>query len=130
MPRYDDYDDDDFTSRLRKRSRRPRAVRHSVLGIASLAIAILMGFSIFFFIVLSAIFSAQGPMNDRDPKAMVLGFGIIGSSALALVGGVLGVVGLFQPKRHKVFPIIGTIFNAILIFGVMFLMCIGLVMQR
>ncbi|MAE67503.1 MAG: hypothetical protein CMJ18_24855 [Phycisphaeraceae bacterium] len=47
---------------------------------------------------------------------------------LSVIGLVLGIIGLCQP-RHKLFPIIGTCINGLLVVGCLFNMGLGMVVN-
>jgi hypothetical protein len=47
---------------------------------------------------------------------------------MCLVGGALGIAGLTQYRRKKVFAILGLVFNAGVILGVITIVAIGLLM--
>jgi hypothetical protein len=72
--------------------------------------------------------SNPGGMDDKDPKVAVLGLLLLGGLFLALVGAILGVVGLFDPNRKKLFAILGLIFNGLILGLVLLLLVIGLAM--
>jgi hypothetical protein len=140
MPRYDDYDrddDDDYDDirvgrgRRRDRDDAPAGPKpQSGLGIASVCLAIVVFVGYFFLIATIGVIAAQNnaPMKDDDPVAVVGGLGIIGTFCLNLIGLVMGFVGCFQSDRNVLCAILGTTFNAILLFGVIALVCAGLMM--
>ena len=104
------------------------ALKHSGLGIASLILSILIGTTEFAMIVVAAIMesASTGGMDEESIGAIVLGLMILGGCVLAFVGLILGVAGLFQKDRKKVFPAVGTAFNAIILLAVVGLIIIGL----
>jgi hypothetical protein len=131
MPRY--YDDDDDYDDLdigRYDDRRAGPLPQSGLGIASLLLAIGCGVLMFALVAGAAIVTAnqRGPVNDNDPALGVLGLGIIGTCGLTLIALVLGIVGCFQPDRSALCGILGSVFNALILFGIGALMCIGILM--
>lgn len=132
MPRYYDDDDDDFDDldigRFRKRDYGdPDAPRpQSGLGIASLILSIFCGVSLFGLIMMAAIISANGQVNDEDPAMVALGLGMVAGCGFTLIGLVLGVVGCFQPGRNPTCGILGSIFNGLILLGVGGLLCTGL----
>ncbi len=97
---------------------------------ASICLAILVFLGYFLVIGAAAVIAAgnNAPMRDDDPKAVVIGLGFIASGCLNLVGLVLGCVGTFQPNRSVLCGILGAVFNAVLLFGVIALVCLGLAM--
>jgi hypothetical protein len=138
MPRYDDYDrdDDDDYDDIRVGGRRhrdapPGEKPQSGLGVGSIFLGIIV-FVGYFVVIGAAVVIAGGnnnaPMRDDDPVAVALGLGIIGTFCLNLIGLVLGIVACFQSDRNMLCGILGTVFNAILFFGVITLVCAGLLM--
>lgn len=130
MPRYDD-DDDDFDVRLNmRRPRRSGPLPQSGLGLCSIAIAAFMLFAFIGLIGIAVVVEANNnaPMRDDDPRNIMLGLAVILAFGFTLVGLVLGIVACCQPDRSAVCGILGTLFNGALLFGVGFLMCLGLAM--
>ncbi len=134
MPRYDDDDRYGDLGDIRIGSRRPDRdagqLQQSGAGLTSVVIAVLMFLAFLFFIAIAAVMDANnnGPMRDDDPRAIVLGLGILGGFGLNITGLVLGIVGCCQPNRSSACGVIGTVLNGLLLFGMLFLICIGLAM--
>ncbi|MDF2923720.1 MAG: hypothetical protein K0R57_2634 [Paenibacillaceae bacterium] len=118
----------------------PPRKKQSGLGIASFTISLAMGA---LFIVLVVVFIAKiagtidlydTTYNPEDvaaeienmPELAVIPFLMLGSVIGTLVGLVLGIVGLFQKERKKVFAILGTVFNGLAVATVGFFVLIGL----
>lgn len=129
MPRYFE-DDDDHRWDIRNKDRNgPK--RFSGLGLASLLIAIGSGLMLMGLIAMAVVIGnndqAQGRQRpDNDPVAVLIGFGFLASLGAAVIGVVLGAVGCFQSNRQIALPILGTVFNAIILIGVVFAICLGL----
>jgi len=128
----------------------PQAVKHSGLGIASFVIAIaaiivsIISFVLLFAGVANLMTSSNLDVNSlSDPNAvndmMLSGelsgdmASLIGGSLLmflsmgiAFVGGILGLIAVFQKNRKKVFSILGLIFNALIFVGFIFMFLLGL----
>jgi hypothetical protein len=66
-----------------------------------------------------------GELDEKSPQAMVVGLLICGCLISAIVGGVLGAVGLTQRNRHKVFPALGLALNGLIILGTALLIILG-----
>jgi quinol-cytochrome oxidoreductase complex cytochrome b subunit len=130
MPRYDDYDHLDYGDiRIGGRNRRgDESKSQSGLGMASVGISVLMFFVLLFLFAVAAIASANGPLNDDDPVAIITGLGIIACMGITFVGLVLGIIGVCQPDRNNLTAILGSTFNAFLLFGVICLLCVGIAM--
>lgn len=101
-------------------------IKQSGPGIASVIIALLSGLAEIILVVTAGIMeSVTGGMDEDAIGTVILGLLVIGGVMLAFVGLVLGIVGLFQSNRKKIFPVIGTIFNFMIIAGVIFLVVLG-----
>lgn len=91
----------------------PAALPQSWLGISSFVMSIIFGLIMFGLIVAATVLATrEGGMSEDSVEAMVIGLAILGSGFAILVGLGLGIAGLFQPQRSKVFSILGIIFNA------------------
>lgn len=103
---------------------------HSGLGIASFVISILSGVLIFFLIVIAGVMEASTPggMDEESVGAIVVGLFLIGFLFTALVALGLGIGGLVQRNRKKIFAILGTVFSGLTIVGTLFIMLLGLAM--
>lgn len=86
---------------------------HSGLGIASFIISILAFFVVILFFAI-------------DASETTAGAGICGAAFANLVGIGLGIAGVAQGDRKKVFAILGLVFNVLAILGVVGLMLIGI----
>jgi len=109
----------------------PAELKHSGVGIASFVLSMLSGVSLFVLFGVAGYMESQSPagMSEDDPTTMLLGVALIAAAMAQFLAFILGVVGLFQPNRKKIFAILGTIFSllAILTFGG--LMVVGFVIQ-
>ena len=106
-------------------------IPHSGLGIASFIIA-LVGAAIFVCAMVFIVFHmAQmgGVVNEQAPEAVLSGLSMCGGLVLNIVGVVLGIAGLFQPNRKRLFAIMGLAFNGVIVLGVVALMLIGFLLQ-
>jgi hypothetical protein len=106
-------------------------LQHSGLGIGSFVIALLCGFGEFAMVMAAGFLEATTPggLDGTSPAAILLGLGLFGGLFLAFVGIVLGVAGLVMSNRKKVFALLGMVFNAMVILGVVGLMVIGMAMS-
>jgi hypothetical protein len=131
---YPDEYDDRYSEGYR--SRRPltpyadddQPLKHSRLGIASFCLALVGGVIEFALLVVVAILDAsdQGGMDEDSPQAILLGAGLIGGGILCLLGLALGIAGLCEGRRKKVFAVLGVVMNVLAILGVGVVMLIGL----
>ncbi len=118
----DDYDDDDNFVR--------REPGHSVFGIVSFLLVMAVGLLEFCVLVVAGVMSESSPelLDDDSPVSIVLGLGLIGGLALNVVGIALGIAGLCQPRRNKVFAGLGVGIGACLFVGVLLILVLGLLM--
>jgi hypothetical protein len=131
-------DDDEFDDYEPRRIRRRRRdydhdgpLPHSGLGIASCVIA---ACAFVFIILLFAIagmmsVSQRGEIADDSAEAMVLGGILVLDAVAMLVGLILGIVGIAQGRRNKLFAGIGLGANALLLLGVLGLFVITVMTQ-
>jgi hypothetical protein len=108
--------------------------RHSSLGIVSLIIGGLVGILEFIAVLIAGILETTHPNeyfdeNSPSPMGALIGLGICGGLVLCLVGGALGLAGVLQQRRNKLFAILGLILNAVIVCGVLFLLVLGMLMQ-
>ena len=92
---------------------------------------IISGFGVFAFIALATVLqvSAPGAMDDQSPLVIVVGLGVIGCAGIAFLGLGLGLAGLLQSDRKKIFPILGTILNGMVLLVFLGIMAIGFAIQ-
>lgn len=124
-------DDDEREFDYRPRRRRLRKKTGSpLLGIAALAIGVLSVIAVFILIVAIAAIDVakRGQVNDNDPEMILVGLGFIGTLLLTVVGVVLGSVGAFGSNTTgMVCSIVGAVVNVLVLFGVLSIMCLGLI---
>ena len=101
---------------------------HSGPGIASFIIAIAMGLFLFVLLVIAGILEESTPngIDENSPVTMLLGAALIGASFLDFLGVILGIAGLCQPNRNKLFAVLGLLFGSLVLFGVVILMIVGM----
>ena len=127
MGRYDDDEDDIDISRGRRSA--PPQPGSAGWAMASFVIALLNGLFLFgvFLIAVVVNINQNAPLPDNDPRMIMLGFGFLSGLAFAVLGLILGFVGVGQ-KSGAVFAILGIIFNALVLVGVLGLMIVGAAM--
>ena len=120
----------------------------SRLGIASLVIAVLT--TVLLVVLLVVISNAAGQLlGDADPQDVtpqdlqrnleespgttgvlgVAGFGLAATPLLYLLGAALGIAGLVQKRRGRLFAVLGTVSNGLILLGllvlILFLVVVG-----
>ncbi len=115
-------------------------VRQSGLGIASFVIGLIsiVVMIIGFVATVAALREFISPDGTIDPAtidpmevgtSMIIGgLAILGSLAISFVGLILGIIGIVQKNRRKVFGIIGVVLNGLLLVGFLGLFVIGLLL--
>lgn len=98
----------------------PAVPRHSRLGVASFALACLSGVSMFvLFVIVGYMETTQpGAMDDETAAPMIVGLFSIGLVLLSLVALGIGVGGLFQKGKRKLFAVLGTVISTLTVAGV------------
>ena len=106
-------------------------VTQSGLGIASFIIAVAVGFGMVLLVVYAGVVEASSPggMDEESMTAIAIGLGALGGMAAALLGVVLGIAGLVQRDRKRLFAVLGLVLNGLTILGVAGLILIGLMVQ-
>ena len=103
--------------------------KHSGLGIASFIISIVSSISTFMLIVIAGVMetSRSGGIDEESVGAVMVGLFILAFLFVSLVALGLGIAGLIQKDRKKVYAIIGTVFSALTFLGTTSLIIIGLI---
>jgi len=106
--------------------------KHSGFGTASFILACVMTVCLVALVVAIGILatSTPGEVNGESPIAVALGLGILGTLAVEVFAVGLGVAGLLQRDRKKVFAVLGLIISSITVLGVLSLLVMGLVMEQ
>ena len=81
----------------------------------------------FILIVIAGIMESVQPggVDEESVAALVLGLLVIGSFFIQMFAFALGIAGLFQRNRYKVFAILGIVFSSLSMFGMIGLIIIG-----
>ena len=100
--------------------------RHSGLGTASAIIALVLVISFFeLFLIVGAITKTSADLLTEDSSVTItIALLVILGLAASLVGIGLGIAGVFQRNRRKVFALLGVLFNAVIIRVVWELVCL------
>jgi len=104
--------------------------KHSGLGVASFILSVAIGVFDFVVVALAGLVEASTPggMDEESVIAILIGLFILGGLAANLAGMGLGVAGLVQRDRKKVFSVLGLSFNTAIVFGIIGLMILGAAM--
>lgn len=102
---------------------------HTLLGISSLVIAVLMGFVLLALIVILGTMEASTPggVDENSLLVSLLGLAIILCLLANVVGIGLGVGGMIQRRKRLTFAVLGTVLNVLILLGVVALIVFGLV---
>ncbi|MEJ2437470.1 MAG: hypothetical protein P8Y49_07125 [Sulfurovaceae bacterium] len=105
--------------------------KHSGIGIASFVISIVAGILIFIVLAIAGSIEASTPggIDENSTEAVMIGLAIIGLLFLNVLSVGLGIGGLLQKERKKIFAILGTVFSSFFILGVIGLMVLGTMVQ-
>ncbi len=122
-----------------------RENRHSRMGIASFVISILVVVAILALVVGGPLLisSSEGfdpqSFDPADPQSVdlsdpavialqVVGLGFIVGVLLSFVGLGLGLAGVIQRRRKRLFAVIGAVLNGLVVLGVLSLVVLGVVL--
>ncbi|MCG9740068.1 hypothetical protein L1D32_18060 [Shewanella insulae] len=101
--------------------------KHSGLGIAGFVLSILSTLLIFGLLIIAGVLEATTPggIDETSPEAIIVGLLLFAFIGLTLVALGLGVAGLFQKQRKKIFAILGTIFSSVTVLATLALIGYG-----
>ncbi|QWU17800.1 hypothetical protein SAMN04487895_105218 [Paenibacillus sophorae] len=111
----------------------PRVLKHSGPGIASFVISIvtLAGYIVSFIVagtLIAPVLNETDVLKGESGGAFLfLGLAILALAALNVIGVVVGIIGLALRGRRKVFGIIGTIINGLIL--LLFLLLFAVVLM-
>lgn len=103
-------------------------LKHSGLGIASFIISLISAALIFILMAIAGVLevSTPGGMSEESAGAVLIGLFLILFLIVCLVALGLGIGGLVQKERKKLFAILGTLFSGVTFVGTLFVLLIGL----
>jgi hypothetical protein len=106
--------------------------KHSGLGIASFILALLSGVGLIVSITIAVLVEQKSPgaLDHEGDEAVALGVAVIVGAGMCLLGLILGIIGCCQKDRKRVFAVIGTVLNGLILFGLCGLMSIGLAAMK
>ena len=105
--------------------------RESGLGIASFLIGLVAGALELGLIIVAVVLatSSHGGMNQQSPQAILLGLGILGGLALAVLGLLAGIVAMLDKRRSRRFAILGAFCSGMVLATVALLLIVGSAME-
>jgi hypothetical protein len=108
-----------------------RTLKHSSFGIASFVLALITGILFLLLMAFVVLLEVREPgcLDEEGPLILVLGFGAIGSCTMLIAGLGLAIAGLVQKGRHKMFSVLGLVFNASFLLGIISLLIIGIIVE-
>ena len=91
--------------------------KNSGIGIASFVISMAAGILTLVVFGIGGVIEASTPggIGKESVEAIMIGFGLIGLLIANFVALGLGIGGLFQKERKKIFAILGTVFSSAVI---------------
>ena len=127
MSRYDDEDDLDDALDVRHRAYFEDGRRHSGPGLVAFALVIAAAIGTGIAAVLAAIvMDAPQPVADDDPLLVLAGLLFLACGVTGFAGLALGFAGTFQSDRKPLYAILGLSLNAVVLFGMVVLICAGM----
>lgn len=104
--------------------------KQSVLGIAAFILSCISFFAILVLVLLAGFIEATTPggMNETSIEAILIGSTLFAFIGLSLLGFVLGMAGLFQKERKKIFAIIAVLIAAATLILTIGIIVLGLTM--
>ena len=106
--------------------------KNSGFGVASFIMGITIGILLLVLFAIAGILSARTPggMDKQSVQAMVIGLSIMALLFFDVISTVLGIVGLFQKDRKKLFAVLGTIFSSIILLVAVGVIILGIAVTR
>jgi hypothetical protein len=68
-------------------------------------------------------------LDDESPTIVLVGLLMLAAGLLDLIAMGLGIAGLFQAERRKVFAVLGTAFSTLTVLGMVALVVVGVKVQ-
>ncbi|MFX3647612.1 MAG: hypothetical protein ACE3K2_27390 [Paenibacillus sp.] len=135
----DQYNNNSYYASPPDHERQPTVpLKHSGPGIASFVIGLvaILGYILIFFIATMAVNESIGVLTPLQaeqialhPAVVLASLAILVGLILNLAGSILGIIGLVLKNRKKVFAMIGTLLNGIMILLFVALILVGINMM-
>ncbi len=102
--------------------------RHSGMGIAAFIVALLGGVLLFVMIAVAGVAESRTPggLDEGSSTAVLIGLGIMAAVLMELVALGLGIGGVLQKDRQRIFAVLGLVFSIGAMLGTVGLMVLGL----
>lgn len=106
----------------------PVPEKHSGPGIASFIISLVASMAMFVLIGIAGVLevSTPGGMDEDSPAAVLIGLCMFLLLGLELLAAGLGVAGVLQQARRRVFAVLGLVISTGTMLFTLFLMMVGL----
>ncbi len=104
-------------------------LKQSGFGIASTVLGVGTFAGIFIGLMVIGSMQQAGKLDPQAPNATMIGLSLsicFGGPLFQLLGLVLGIVGIFQHDRSKLFGIMGTVINGLALLGLAGIMALGM----
>jgi hypothetical protein len=102
--------------------------KESGLGIASFLIGLISAVAEVGMIAMAVMLAASGVVDEQSPQTILVGLGILGGLALAVLGLLMGIVALLDKRRSKVFALLGVLCSGMVLASVALLLILGAVL--
>lgn len=105
--------------------------KHSGLGVASFVTSLISGVLIFLLLAVAGVMEASTPggISEDSASAMVVGLLLFVFLGVALVALGLGIGGLVQRDRKKIFALLGSIFSVATLICTIAIIALGMSMD-
>jgi hypothetical protein len=103
--------------------------QHSGAGVASFVIGVAMAMVELTMVIMAAVLVQRG-ISSQTPQMEIAGCGMILGLAACAICVVLGIVGLTQSNRKKLFAVLGLCINGMILLFVLGLVVLGLAMRH
>ena len=106
-------------------------MKHSGLGVASFTLAMVVLVLTFIIVIVAGVMETSAPagMDEGSSTVIMLGFAIIGMLIANVVAFGLGIGGIFQQNRKKLYAVLGMTFAMLTFIGTIGLILVGLSME-
>ena len=100
-------------------------LQHSRLGIISATVGVIGFFVTFALVAMAAFFNRQG-IDENSMFMILLGLFIFADIIFLTAGVAIGLAGLFNPYRRRLFCFLGMLFNAGIMAALILLLMAGI----